>query len=76
MILNPLPFIDITFEVLSASATVGLSRGVTAEVTTASQLVLVFLMFAGRVGPLTLAYFLATPRKRHIRFPETDIQVG
>ena len=76
MILNPLPFIDITFEVLSASATVGLSRGITAEVTGASQLVLVFLMFAGRVGPLTLAYFLATPRKRHIRFPETDIQVG
>ncbi|MCH2454391.1 MAG: Ktr system potassium transporter B [Idiomarina sp.] len=76
MILNPLPFIDITFEVLSASATVGLSRGITADVTAASQVVLVFLMFAGRVGPLTLAYFLATPRKRHIRFPETDIQVG
>ena len=76
MILNPLPFIDITFEVLSASATVGLSRGLTADVTAASQVVLVFLMFAGRVGPLTLAYFLATPRKRHIRFPETDIQVG
>ncbi|MFD2631139.1 TrkH family potassium uptake protein [Idiomarina piscisalsi] len=76
MILNPLPFIDITFEVLSASATVGLSRGITAEITAASQVILVFLMFAGRVGPLTLAYFLATPRKRHIRFPETDIQVG
>ncbi|WP_300320821.1 potassium transporter TrkG [Idiomarina sp.] len=76
MILNPLPFIDVTFEVLSASATVGLSRGITADVTAASQVVLVFLMFAGRVGPLTLAYFLATPRKRHIRFPETDIQVG
>lgn len=76
MILNPLPFIDITFEVLSASATVGLSRGITADITAASQVILVFLMFAGRVGPLTLAYFLATPRKRHIRFPETDIQVG
>ncbi|MGM0481575.1 MAG: TrkH family potassium uptake protein [Pseudomonadota bacterium] len=76
MILNNLPFIDIAFEVLSAAATVGLSRGVTAEVSEGSQLILVFLMFAGRLGPLTLGYFVATPKKRHIRYPETDIQVG
>ncbi|AVJ54942.1 Ktr system potassium transporter B [Idiomarina sp. OT37-5b] len=76
MILNSLPFIDIAFEVLSASATVGLSRGITAEVTDSSQLILIFLMFAGRLGPLTLGYFVATPKKRHVRYPDTDIQVG
>lgn len=76
MILNSLPFIDVAFEVLSASATVGLSRGITAEITDASQLVLVFLMFAGRLGPLTLGYFVATPKKRHVRYPDTEIQVG
>ena len=76
MILNSLPFIDIAFEVLSASATVGLSRGITAEVTASSQLILIFLMFAGRLGPLTLGYFVATPKKRHVRYPDTDIQVG
>lgn len=76
MILNSLPFIDIAFEVLSASATVGLSRGITAEVSPVSQLILVFLMFAGRLGPLTLGYFVATPKKRHVRYPTTDIQVG
>ncbi|MGM0526177.1 MAG: TrkH family potassium uptake protein [Pseudomonadota bacterium] len=76
MILNQLPFIDIAFEVLSASATVGLSRGITAEITSASQIILVFLMFAGRLGPLTLGYFVATPKKRYVRYPITDIQVG
>ncbi|WP_404401093.1 Ktr system potassium transporter B [Idiomarina seosinensis] len=76
MILNNLPFIDIAFEVLSASATVGLSRGVTAEISDGSQLILVFLMYAGRLGPLTLGYFVATPKKRHVRYPKTDIQVG
>lgn len=76
MILNSLPFIDIAFEVLSASATVGLSRGITDELNAASQLILIFLMFAGRLGPLTLGYFVATPKKRHVRYPDTDIQVG
>ena len=76
MILNSLPFIDIAFEVLSASATVGLSRGITADITSTSQLILIFLMFAGRLGPLTLGYFVATPKKRHVRYPDTDIQVG
>jgi len=76
MILNSLPFTDIAFEVLSASATVGLSWGITADITSTSQLILIFLMFAGRLGPLTLGYFVATPKKRHVRYPDTDIQVG
>lgn len=76
MILNPLPFIDISFEVLSALATVGLSRGITADVSAASQLILIFLMYVGRVGPLTLVYFLATPKRRRVKYPKTEIQVG
>ena len=76
MILNKLPFIDIAFEVLSASATVGLSRGVTDQLTPLSQCIIMLLMFAGRVGPLTLVYFLTTPNKRRIRYPQTTIQVG
>ncbi|KXS34411.1 MAG: K+ uptake system protein [Idiomarina sp. T82-3] len=76
MILNNLPFIDIAFEVLSASATVGLSRGVTDQLTPLSQCIIMLLMFAGRVGPLTLVYFLTTPNKRRIRYPQTTIQVG
>ena len=58
MILNPLPFIDVSFEVLSALATVGLSRGITGELTEVSQILVIILMFAGRVGPLTLVLSL------------------
>lgn len=76
MILNPLPFIDVSFEVVSALATVGLSRGITAELSNISQVIVIFLMFAGRVGPLTLVYFLTTPHRKRVRYPRTDVQVG
>ncbi len=67
---------DIAFEVISALSTVGLSRGLTGELGTAGEAVIIFLMYSGRLGPLTLAYFLATPKKKRIRYPKTEIQVG
>ncbi|BDZ41716.1 potassium transporter Trk [Paraoerskovia sediminicola] len=51
------------FEVISAFATVGLSTGITPDLPTAAQLVLVALMFIGRLGPITLATALVL-RKR------------
>lgn len=48
------PFIDICFEVVSAYGTVGLSRGLTPHLSTASKVYLCFVMFAGRVGILTI----------------------
>ncbi|RUO81102.1 Ktr system potassium transporter B [Idiomarina tyrosinivorans] len=73
---DDLPFLDIVFEAVSAFGTVGLSRGITSDLSTFSQSVIMLLMFVGRVGPITLAYFLATPKKGFIRYPETDVQVG
>lgn len=70
------PFLDIAFEAVSALSTVGLSRGLTAELSTPGQFVVIFLMITGRLGPLTLAYFLATPKQRKSRYAETKIQVG
>jgi trk system potassium uptake protein len=70
------PLLDIAFEVVSALSTVGLSRGLTAELSTTGQLLIIMLMIIGRLGPLTLAYFIATPKKKHIRYAETRIQVG
>ena len=70
------PLLDIVFEVVSALSTVGLSRGLTAELSTPGQLLLIVLMITGRLGPLTLAYFLATPRRKRIRYAETRIQIG
>ena len=69
-------FLDLLFEAVSAACTVGLSRGVTETLQPASQLILMLLMFSGRLGPLTLAYLIATPRKSLIRHPSTEIQVG
>jgi trk system potassium uptake protein TrkH len=70
------PLLDILFEVVSALSTVGLSRALTTELSTAGQWLIMMLMFVGRLGPLTAAYVIATPQKRRVRYPSVDIQVG
>lgn len=67
--------VDIIFEAVSALGTVGLSRGLTSELSTAGELIIIFLMFMGRLGPLTLAYFLASPRAK-TTYAETRLAVG
>ncbi|MGY0314187.1 potassium transporter TrkG (plasmid) [Alteromonas macleodii] len=69
-------FIDIIFEAISALGTVGLSRGLTGELSDAGGLVIIFLMFIGRLGPLTIAYSLASPRQKKIKYPSSTLPVG
>jgi len=69
-------FLDLLFEAVSAACTVGLSRGITSELQPASLFALILLMFAGRLGPLTLAYLIATPKKSRLKHPPADIQIG
>ena len=57
--LSSFPLDQVMFEVISAFATVGLSTGITADLPSTAQLVLVVLMFIGRLGPITLASALA-----------------
>ncbi|MCL6450491.1 MAG: TrkH family potassium uptake protein [Acetobacteraceae bacterium] len=66
------------FEVTSAFGTVGLSTGMTPSLTTAGRLLIVATMFAGRVGPLTLALAIAHRQRRGgvLRHPEEKIMVG
>ena len=74
---SALPTDQIIFEVISAFGTVGLSTGITAQLPPTGQLVLVALMFIGRVGTLTLATSLALgERRRAIRYPEEHPIVG
>ncbi len=70
-------FIDVFFEAVSACATVGLSLGETARLTTAGKFVLIVGMFIGRVGPLTLLMSLTTgaPSARY-RYPSENLVVG
>ncbi|MBE3520243.1 MAG: Trk family potassium uptake protein [Firmicutes bacterium] len=70
-------FLDILFEVVSAFGTVGLSRGITPNLTVVGKLTLILTMFAGRVGPLTLAMALSKPRQcADIKYPEEKVSVG
>lgn len=54
----------VLFECVSAFATVGLSTGITADLPATGQLILVVLMFLGRIGPLTLGSALALRERR------------
>ena len=68
--------INLMFEVVSAACTVGLSRGVTGELHDGSLFVLSLLMYTGRLGPLTLAYLIATPKKSRLKHANANIQIG
>lgn len=68
---------DALFEVTSAFGTVGLSTGVTPDVPGFSRLLLIVLMFAGRVGPLTVGTALAVrSRDQRFRYPEERPLIG
>ncbi|WP_021024008.1 TrkH family potassium uptake protein [Salinivibrio costicola] len=67
---------DVVFEAVSALGTVGLSRGLTGSLSDVGEFIIIFMMFAGRLGPLTLAYFLASPRKKKLRYAETKLAIG
>ena len=69
-------FLDLLFEVCSAFGTVGLSRGATGELDTFGRLIIIAIMFVGRLGPLTLAFFLATQTKPKVRYPEGQVFLG
>ncbi|GLB62101.1 TrkH family potassium uptake protein [Cytobacillus sp. NCCP-133] len=70
------PFIMVVFEVISAFGTVGLSMGITGSLTFIGKVVVVFIMFIGKLGPLTLAFSLAHPEKAKIKYPNEDILTG
>ncbi len=72
-------FIELFFETVSAFGTVGLSLGVTPNLSSVGKIVIAITMFTGRVGPLTFAIALARKHrntKTLIRYPEEKIIVG
>jgi trk system potassium uptake protein TrkH len=68
--------LDIAFEVVSAFGTVGLSRGLTSELSVPSQMVIIVVMFLGRIGPLTLGYLLTRPTRERVRYPNAELPLG
>jgi potassium uptake TrkH family protein len=74
---SSLPLNAVLAEVVSASATVGLSTGITDQLAPWHQLLLVGLMFAGRLGPITLGAALALrERARVVHRPEGAPIIG
>ncbi|MBN1294259.1 MAG: Trk family potassium uptake protein [Candidatus Latescibacteria bacterium] len=69
-------FIDIIFEAVSAIGTVGLSTGMTNHLDTTGKLLIIILMYTGRLGPLTVALALGEAKKVKIEYPTTRIAVG
>lgn len=75
---NPeLDILDVAFEVFSAFATVGLSLGITAKLTTGSKLVISLIMFLGRVGTLTvLVAFIRKTRSLRYKYPQETVFIS
>lgn len=78
---EPFPFLNIFFEVVSAFGTVGLSMGITSQLSMLSKAIIIVVMFIGRVGPV--AFFGAlTEYKSSIEehavyaYPYEDIAIG
>ncbi|MGD1914278.1 MAG: TrkH family potassium uptake protein [Rivularia sp. (in: cyanobacteria)] len=70
-------FIKIFFEVISAYATVGLSTGITSDISIWGKLILILTMYMGRVGVLLLmSAVLGDPKPSRIHYPEEDLLVG
>lgn len=69
-------FIQIAFEVVSAFGTVGLTTGITPELNTFSQFVIIFMMIFGKLGPLTVVFSIAKRQRQKIRYPDGKIFIG
>lgn len=75
------PFIDICFEVVSAAATVGLSASLTPYLSTVGKIVIIILMYIGRIGPITMMISFARKsyiqaNKKEVKYPDGEILLG
>ena len=75
---EPVSMMDGLFEAISAVATVGLSRGLTVSLGTAGRIVIIATMYLGRIGPISMALFLARPKpgRNSVTYGEGKFYVG
>ena len=64
MLTENFSFIQLLFETISAFGTVGLTMGITAKLSAFGKCIIMFVMFCGLIGPLTLVFSLARPAKQ------------
>lgn len=68
--------LSLIFEQISAFGTVGLSTGITPQISSASKLWLIATMFVGRLGPLTIALWIIPSASVKIRYPKGTVMIG
>lgn len=67
-------FMDSCYECVSALATVGLTKGLTPNLTIAGKVIIIFTMYLGRVGPISMAIgFSQKNKKKMVMYPEQDL---
>ena len=74
---SDLPFRDVFFQVISAAGTVGLDTGITSQLNAPAQALVIFAMFLGRFGPLTLALLMAGRQvEQRYALPAEEVRIG
>ena len=74
---QPIDLRDVLFEVFSAIGTVGMTTGVTRDLTVVSRIVIILLMYCGRIGSMSFALsFTQREKVAPVRLPEENIIVG
>ncbi|MGB4309536.1 MAG: TrkH family potassium uptake protein [Candidatus Cloacimonadaceae bacterium] len=77
LLLEPFSFEDLMFEAVSAFGTAGLSTGITPMLSTLGKLLIILLMYVGRIGPLTLIYAFAVRQGTvNLSYAEEKIAIG
>jgi len=69
-------FLELFFEAVSAFGTVGLSTGITTDLTHTGRVAIVLLMFIGRLGPMVIALALSRERISRYEYAEENIMIG
>jgi trk system potassium uptake protein TrkH len=73
------PILNLLFEAVSAFSTTGLSMNLTSALTVSGKIIIVCLMFIGRLGALTLAFAITAPTeqpKARIEYPSESVMIG
>ena len=72
------PLLDVIYETVSATATVGLTRNLTPTLGLWGKVIIIFTMYIGRIGPISLALAFKTKKQkiRSVKFPSEKISVG
>lgn len=75
--LQPFPLEDVVFEVTSAIGTVGMTTGITRDLTIVSRYIIILLMYCGRIGSMSFALsFMEKKKRADVKLPQERITIG